>query len=432
MSPSRAGALLLLAGLAVAATAQEQRPAPGPAGETWSDEELRTLRSLWVGSLGSPPHDPSNKYAGDPRAASLGHRLFFDKRLSRNGRISCATCHDPQRHFTDGLPRSTGLGQTRRGAPTLIGVAHSPWFYWDGRRDSQWSQALAPLEAVVEMGGTRLEQVRLISSDRSYRESYEAIFGELPDLSDKRRFPKRASPVGDGEARKAWERMAEEDRTEVNRAFSNLGKAIAAYERKLVPGPSRFDRYVEHLLDGTPEESPLTAEEVAGLRLFMTHESQCLRCHNGPLLTNHGFHNIGVPQDDDDADYGRLPAIAEVLEHEFNCLGPYSDAQERQCLELNFIKKEGEELPGAFKVPTLRNVAETAPYLHSGQFESLRDLLEHYSEPKPGIGHLELAPMHFSDEEMARLELFLGTLTSEVAADPTWLAPPPVPAGPPQ
>ena len=387
----RAVSLCSIVALAILSLAAESPP------ESWSDAELRTLRSLWIGSLGSPPPDPSNRHADDPEAAALGHRLFFETGLSRNGKISCATCHDPAKHFTDGRARSKALGRTRRGAPTLIGTAYSPWFYWDGRRDSQWSQALAPLEAPEEMGGSRLDQVRFVANDPSYRESYEAVFGTLPRLDD---------PPG------------------VDRAFANLGKAIAAYERKLIPGPARFDRYVEQLTRGETEPLPLNGEEIAGLRLFLSSESQCLRCHNGPLFTNHGFHNVGSPQAGGDRDFGRLPAIREVLEQEFNCLGEHSDARAEQCIELNFVKREGEELPGAFKVPTLRNVAETAPYFHAGQFGNLRSLLKHYSEPRAGIGHLEIAPMNFTGKEIGQLESFLGTLTSAVEADPRWLSPP--------
>ena len=110
-----------------------------PAKQTWSTEEVRILRSLWIGNLPRLSKDPSNAVGSNPKAAKLGHRLFFDKRFSGNGTIACATCHQPDRRFTDGIPVAKGMGKTTRNSPTIIGTAHSPWFFWDGRTDSQWS-----------------------------------------------------------------------------------------------------------------------------------------------------------------------------------------------------------------------------------------------------------------------------------------------------
>jgi cytochrome c peroxidase len=392
----------------------------------WTKAELRTLRSLSLQALRPPPGDPTNKHADDPQAALFGARLFFDARLSGTGEISCASCHKPSRQFTDGRARGRGVGETRRHVPTLIGVAYSPWLYWDGRRDSAWSQALAPLEGAAEMGGSRIRVLRAVSADPGYRSSYQAIFGQpLPDLSDEKRFPPEARPTGGPAERHAWEAMAAEDRAAVDRAFTNLGKALAAYERKLLPGPSRFDGWVDAMTSGKPEpKEPLSDDERAGIRLFIAPTSQCLRCHNGPLFTNHGFHNIGLSQPAGaQSDFGRQGAIDEVLRHEFNCRSPYSDARESQCLELRFIKREGVELPGAFKVPTLRNVARTAPYMHTGQFDTLDQVLQHYSQPGVGIGHQELAPANFDEVARRQLAAFLGTLSSDVA-DPRWLVPP--------
>ena len=169
----------------------------------WSEADIATLRSLWIGSLPPLPPDPSNVVADDPRAAQLGRKFFFDTRLSANGEVSCATCHQPDLLFTDGLARAEGIGTTLRGAPTIVGIAYSPWFYWDGRRDSQWAQALTPLEAGVEHGGTRTHYARLIYQDDAYRAEYEAIFGPLPDLSYSTRFPQKSGPVEDDEARAA-------------------------------------------------------------------------------------------------------------------------------------------------------------------------------------------------------------------------------------
>ena len=137
--------------------------------------------------------------------------------------------------------------------------------------------------------------------------------------------------------------------------FVNVGKALAAYERRLVPGASSFDRYVEALLagDGRGIKETLTEAEVAGLRLFVG-KGGCTNCHNGPLFTNHDFHNTGVPQVPKlPADRGRARGARQALSDEFNCLSPYSDAEPDDCAELRFLKKEGLTLERAFKVPGL-------------------------------------------------------------------------------
>jgi cytochrome c peroxidase len=235
-------------------------------GQQWTKDEMVTLRGLWIGSLEPLPPDPSNAVADDPRAVELGHRLFFDTRFSSNGAVSCGTCHLPELGFQDGIPLAHGVGTTTRRTMPIAGTAYSPWLFWDGRKDSQWAQALGPLENPVEHGGSLTQYAHLIA--RHYRADYEALFGPLPDLSH---LPASAGPVPDPVARAAWEQMSSEDREAVTRIYVNTGKAIAAYERRLMFGPSRFDQYVEALLagDGARAETILTADEVAGLRLFI-------------------------------------------------------------------------------------------------------------------------------------------------------------------
>jgi cytochrome c peroxidase len=110
----------------------------------WTDASKATLRSLWIESLPPLEADPSNRVADNDDAVIMGNRLFFDTRMSASGGISCATCHQPDLEFTDGLSRGRGIGESKRNTRSIVGVAHSPWFYWDGRRDSLWSQALSP------------------------------------------------------------------------------------------------------------------------------------------------------------------------------------------------------------------------------------------------------------------------------------------------
>ena len=392
---------------------------------SWSEADIAALRGLWLGSLPALPPDPSNAYAGDPRAAAFGQHLFFDTRFSANGEVSCAACHQPERIFADGLPLAEGVGTTTRKTMTIVGTAFSPWQFWDGRKDSQWAQALAPLESAVEHGGTRMQYAQLISAH--YRSEYETIFGALPDFSDRTRFPDSAGPVDDSAARTAWDSMTPADRQAVTQVFVNMGKAIAAYERLIMPAPSRFDRYVEALINGDTRSmnGALTSDEVSGLRLFIG-QAQCIKCHNGPLFTNNDFHNTGVPTRQGlSLDGGRASGVQLLLGDEFNCLSQWSDAGAQDCAELRFVTTEGEQLQGAFKPPTLRNVAETAPYMHAGQFATLEEVLAHYNRaPASPIGHNELEPLGLTEREVGQIVAFLRALQGGVTAPPELLRDP--------
>jgi cytochrome c peroxidase len=383
----------------------------------WSSEEIALLRGLSLSQLQPLPPDPSNRYGDDPQAAALGQRLFFDTRLSVDGTVACATCHLPSEQFQDGIPLGQGVGTTNRRTMPLAGTAYSPWLFWDGRKDSLWAQALGPLESPVEHGGTRTQYVRVIAEH--YRAEYEALFGPLPDLGDETRFPPAAGPVADPQARAAWEAMTPEDRETVNRSYANIGKAIAAYERRIMPGQSRFDTYVDAVVQGDTATmaQALTPDEVAGLRLFVG-KAQCINCHNGPLLTNNDFHNTGVPAAPGlPEDRGRADGLKQVLEDEFNCLSPYSDAEPVDCGELRFAKVDEHEQERQFKPPSLRNVAERAPYMHAGQFATLREVLHHYNRaPEAPAGHSELEPLGLTEVELEQLEAFLHTLSGPVVA----------------
>jgi cytochrome c peroxidase len=367
------------------------------------------------------PRDASNRWADDERAADLGHRLFFDTRLSANGRVSCATCHDPRREFQDGVPLAEGVGRTERRTMPIAATAYAPFLFWDGRKDSQWAQALGPLESAVEHGGTRARYAHVVAEH--YRADYERVFGRLPDLDD---VPAQAGPIADPKARAAWERLPGAKREVVTALFVNLGKALAAYERRLGYAPSRFDRFVSAWkANGTPPTDTLTADEVAGLALFVG-KANCVQCHNGPLFTNNEFHNTGVPRRPGQApDRGRVAGIDAVRSDEFNCRSRWSDATERECEELDALPARGAEHERAFKVPSLRNVAERAPYMHAGQFATLGEVLEHYNRaPVALAGRTELKPLALTDGELRQLESFLRALSGGLAAPAKYLRQP--------
>jgi cytochrome c peroxidase len=397
--------------------------APAP----WTASEIETLRSLWIGSLPAVPPDPSDGVADNVEAAKLGQRLFFDTRLGGTHEVACATCHQPQRRFTDGRQKGHGVGVAKRNTPSIVGVAYSPWLYWDGRKDSLWAQAMSPQEAPNEQGGTRMQAARLIAGDSVYRKAYEALFGPLPDLSNRERFPERAAPIPGTDAGAAWAAMAPEDRELVTVIFVNLAKSIEAYERLLEPGPSRFDAYVEAVLAGdqAKQRALFNDDEIRGLRLFIG-DANCTRCHNGPLLTNNEFHNTGVLSFPGEVpDEGRAEGVREVIADPYNCAGHYSDDATHRCPELTFVRVSAPELLGAVRTPSLRNLAGTEPYMHKGQIPTLTAALDHYNRALPAmIGHNEAVPLNLGQRELRQLESFLDTLDAPLATPAEWLAPP--------
>ncbi len=406
---------VLAAGLAVFLFLQNRSDEPS----AWNDTEIAILRSLSLASLPALPPDPSNAVADNPEAAEFGKQLFFDSRLSANSGISCATCHQPIRHFTDGLPLGQAIGRSMRNTRSIVGTAYSPWQYWDGRRDSQWAQALSPLEDPHEHGTNRIQLLRVIEADASYRGTYTGLFGPLPDLADKNRFADIAASVSSQEWTAAWSSMTAQDRTSVNVAFANIGKAIAAFERTLLPGASKFDKYVAAAASGDTalQEVLFSNDEVQGLRLFIG-EAQCTRCHNGPLLSNNEFHNTGVLSAAGEApDKGRASGVRAVLADPFNCRGEYSDDAEHRCAELDYVRT-GPELVGTLRTPSLRNVELTAPYMHQGQIASIEAVLLHYNEaPAAMIGHNEAEPLGLNQRQLGQLAAFLRTLTGPPRED---------------
>jgi len=385
------------------------------AGEpAWSREEKAILRDLRL-TRGPLAPDPSNRYAASEDAAELGGQLFFDRRFSSNGTVACATCHVPDRYFQDGLPLSKGVGTTGRRTMPIAGVASSPWFFWDGRKDSLWSQALGPLESPVEHGGDRAQYVLLLATH--YRRDYERVFGAFPELFG---VPPHASPGGTKEARAAWQRMTPGQQDAVNRVFANIGKAIAAYERRIQPRSARFDHYVDAVVagDSVGANGILSRDERAGLRLFIG-KGDCIRCHNGPLLTNNDFANVGTPvRSGLPADRGRMEGARQVMQDEFNCLSSYSDALPSQCGELRHIHVDARSLR-QYKVPSLRNVADHAPYMHAGQLATLEAVVEHYNRaPASPTGESEIKPLGLSVKERKQLVLFLATLSAPLATEP--------------
>jgi cytochrome c peroxidase len=183
----------------------------------------------------------SNAVADAPRAAELGGLLFSEPRFSANGQVSCATCHQRERAYTDALPRSVGLAPVERNAMSLLGASWSPWFYWDGRKDSPWAQALEPLEHSREHGSNRVDVARVLLSDADYRQRYAALFRSVENLArrlaDARAFPS-APPLGSPAEQAAWQALSAADQHAINEVFSRVGKVLAPWQRGLRPEPA--------------------------------------------------------------------------------------------------------------------------------------------------------------------------------------------------
>ena len=319
----------------------------------------------------SPPSDPTNGYEGNSDAVALGKLLFDDTTLGGAGNVSCATCHNPTRAFADGLVTAAGVDPAGlptvgdRNTPWLGGVAFSRFQFWDGRADSLWAQALGPFESDKEISGNRLYVVR--TALNKYQTLYTQVFGAPPDLSDTSRFPTNARP-----GMPAWAAMTAADQAVVNRAFSNLGKALAAFERQILPLPVAIDKYAGG------DSSALSEAEKDGLAHFFN--IGCIQCHYGPMLQDGAFHSNYFPtgRQDGQPDPGLAAGIPLLQASEFRGDGMYSDAP----ASADWLKRYSNPafLPlGQFKTSTLRGSADTAPYTHGGQKATLQDLVDLYA-----------------------------------------------------
>ncbi len=374
--------------------------------------------------------DPTNRVADDPEAAALGQALFFADTLGP-GLIDCPFCHVPDRGFSAPLTYDGTGGLRRRNVPSLLNAAVQPWFFWDGRADTQWAQVITPLEDPEEMDSDRLFIARAIADSPDLRARYVALFGPLPALDDDQRFPQRATPFPEAPPARqaAWAAMAPEDQHAASEVLANVGKAIAAYQRRLVVADSPFDRFAEGVrADDAQGLAALTPQAIAGLRLFIGRAG-CLGCHWGPAFSEGAFHNLGqAPFANDARPDGRAGAIDRLLASPFNAAGPFSDDPNGpQAQRLAALAATPQDV-GAFRTPTLRNVALTGPYGHDGRYVTLEEMVRYKAQPDdapPGQRDQALAPVALDDAEVAALVAFLESLTS--APPPAALTQPPAP-----
>lgn len=285
--------------------------------------------------LPDPTH-PKDNPSTEAKIA-LGRMLYFDKRLSSDNTISCASCHDPKMGWSNNDATAVGVGGQRggRSAPTIINSAYQKFQFWDGRAGSLEDQALGPIANPIEMNLPIEEAVKKVAAIEGYSKKFEEVF---------------SAPVNK----------------------ENIAKAIAAFERTVISGDAPYDRFK------AGDNSALSAQAAAGLKLF-TGKAHCSACHSGPHFSDGAFHNIGVAFDAKEPDLGR---------HKLSGL-------------------DGDK--GAFRTPTLREIARTAPYMHDGSLKTLEEVVDYYAKGGQKNVYLdeEIFPLKLTDDEKKSLVAFL-------------------------
>jgi len=305
--------------------------------------------------------------AQTPEKIELGKKLFFDRRLSGDGTMSCVTCHDPEKAFTDGLELSLSYPTTRnwRNSPTLVNVAFQKYLFHDGRSLTLEDQALFPMMSAFEMNRNLDFVEEVIRSVPEYVDAFQKVFG--------------------GEVTR--ERMA---------------MAIAAFERTIISVNSPLDKYLKG------DKSAISGDAKKGLELFLG-KAKCSECHFGTNLSDDGFHALNVPENTEHESDPRIAAtrrfVAKVYHYE-----DYRNLAEDPGRYL--ITKDKKDWK-AFRTPTLREIAKTAPYMHNGIFATLDEVIEFFDKGG-GRGNRVLRPLGLSDREKNYLRTFLvEALTGE-------------------
>ena len=336
--------------------------------------------AVYADQLGLPPLPIPNDNLQNPEKINLGRTLFQDTRFSADHTISCATCHQPNKAFSDGLAVAKGFKQLAgpRNTPTIINAAFYTRFFLDGRRDSLETQALDPFLNPVEHGlSSHQNIVEIIRNDQNYLRQFMRVFAVSPD--------------------------------EIS--IDHVVKAIASFERAMISGNSPFDQY---FFGGN--KAALSKSAARGLNIFR-RKGNCANCHeiswNNALFTDNRFYNIGIG----------YHQIAQVLAAYLDDL--QSNTREGNTKPVLLSKRRRSELGrfnvtqvtadvGKFKTPTLRNIAVTGPYMHDGNLKTLEEVIEYYDIGGNKNPYLDPAifALNLSAQEKIDLEAFLKSLTS--------------------
>ena len=346
--------------------------------------------------------DPSNRVARSPRAAQFGARLFFDTRLSADGSIACASCHVPEAGWAERRAVAIGLAPTDRNTPSVVDTVFNRWFGWAGSTDSLWAASLRPLADARELGSVERLVPARVRTDPDLACGYREAFGNPPPADD-------------------------------DRLLADLGKALAAFQATLVSARTPFDEFRDALARGDrAAQRRYPADALRGLRLFVGR-AQCNLCHLGPRFTNGEFDRVGIPSRRPDGrhDWGRYDGVKALRASRYSLTGPHNDTPARTDARATLHAALDPELLGAFRVPALRGVARTPPYMHDGSIASLREVVLHYStisdeklalatphphaepgdeQPRRQEGSL-LRRLDLTAREIDDLVAFLGTLS---------------------
>ncbi len=429
---------------------------------TFSSAELAALRALAPDPLPGPPPDVTNSLADDRAAATLGQRLFYDPSFSgplldtdndgssqslglpgQTGRVACAGCHLSKSGFSDTrsfqLQISLGAGWGRRRAPSLLDVGQAKLVMWDGKRDTLYDQVFGPLETVVEMNSSRLFMAERIFA--SYRPDYEAVFGPMPPLGDTAQFPALSAtltgcqpknmasppPACDGTFhgmpgdQAEFDGMSAANQKAVTQVAVNAGKAIGAFERLLTCGRTPFDSWMQ---GGTA----ISRAAQRGAAVFVG-EGKCVSCHSGPFMSDQQFHDVGlapeVVQQDfvDSNDPGAADGLAYALTNPINSKSTFSDGNDGRL-----PSAVSPADTGAFRTPIMRCVAMRPTFMHTGQIQTLADVVSFFNAGGANDGYLgtsELRPLGLTALQQSDLVAFLESLTGPGASAQLLQAPPP-------
>ena len=364
----RLAALICVAGAAVAGANLAAADPP-----SFADPERAAALAYGPWPLPANP-DPSNRYSGNSIAIRLGQALFYDDDLSRFGALSCARCHKPDKAWTDGRARASAAAELDRNTPALFNLRHFKWFGWDGGADSLWMQSIRPLLDAREMAATPVHV-------RNHLAGTPALAGDFRRLTG-----------------------TDAARTRPERALVVAAKALAAFQETFVTGRSEFDDFRDALIRNDRDAiTRYPAEARRGFALFVG-QGGCSGCHAGPLFSNGSFHDIGVATTGPSGrvDRGRAGGLDKLNASPFTRLGRYSDARRGATAQPTRAALREVAQPGTFRVPSLRNVALTAPYMHDGSSPTLADAIRRH----------RTTPADVTDTEIRALVAFLETLTA--------------------
>ena len=379
--------LLVLAAALIGACAN----APSAIAQAVGFSEPERAAILRFGPWPPPPStDASNRVSGDEKAIRLGLLLFNDPRLSPSGRVACASCHQPEQAFADGLPVAVGAAKGVRNTPSLLDAGFSRWFGWAGANDTLWGASIRPITAAAEMASAAEHVQSLITTDTALSATFTQTFGESAEAMG-------TEPV-----------------------LVAVGKALAAYQETLISKRTPFDAFRDALAAGNTAATSTYADSAKrGLKLFIG-EGRCSLCHLGPRFTSGEFDDIGIPffTGPGKVDKGRYAGIQYFKDSAFTRLGAYSDdpagKDSPAAIPSRHVALQGRAF-GSFKVPSLRGVQETAPYMHNGTLKTLPEVMEHYSKMDQERLHIDgaaiLRPLNLSPQQALDLEAFLRSLS---------------------